>query len=146
MLTLLMLLLFEVLCYLENLIRNEANTPPYLVGKRGQGWRSPVMRAVACMQPWFVVQGARAQPGQHHAAVPAAGLTKAVPTCTGLLGPGIMPRSSAISSAFPKATSPCEDWCCEQAAWGSCWGLGWGRARLHLLSAGLSSSAWFWPP
>lgn len=104
------------------------------------------MRAVACMQPWFVVQGARAQPGQHHAAVPAAGLTKAVPTGTGLLGPGIMPRSSAISSAFPKAISPCEDWCCEQAAWGSCWGLGWGRARLHLLSAGLSSSAWFWPP
>lgn len=64
MLTLLMLLLFEVLCYLENLIRNEANTPPYLVGKRGQGWRSLTVHAVACMQPWFVVQGARAQPGQ----------------------------------------------------------------------------------
>jgi len=37
MLTLLMLLLFEVLCCLETLIRNGANIPPYLVEKGEKG-------------------------------------------------------------------------------------------------------------
>jgi len=86
-----------------------------------------------------VVPGARAQPGQHHAAVPAAeGCAHRVPGF--VPGPGTTPRCPAISSAFTKAIPPFEGWCSEQAAWGSCRGLGRGCVSLQLLGARLSSS------
>lgn len=140
MLALLMLLLFEVLCCLETLIRNVANIPPYLVEKRGKGWWSHIMCVVVCMQPWCMGPGL----GQGSTALQYLWLS-CRKLCPSGAGSGIMPRSAAISSALPKVIPAFEDWHSEQAAGGSCWGLRWGCARLQLLGARCSSCVGFWP-
>lgn len=58
-----------------------------------------------------------------------------------LTGPGIMPRSSAMSSAIPRAIPPYEDWHSEQTVQDSCRGLGQGHAHLQFHSIRFSSTA-----
>lgn len=141
MLTLLMLLFFEVLSWVETLML------PYHGKQGGNQWWSHIMHVVAFVQPWHAVLGDQGSAGAVEGCCSCSQAAKACAHCmlSFLMGPGIMPRSSTMSSAIPRAIPPFEDWHSEQRGQDSCRGLGQGHAHLQFHSARFSSTAQFWP-